>query len=186
MTINERFDWIIKILFKGNKRAFAKAVGISPTVVENIVGTRKGNPSYEVLCKVCANTNISAEWILFGDESSSFSDIFTFRKELELTAPYINEDGSEGEMKTFFEIRPSEAEPQPRQVDNPDLVEHLTAQLKDKEVQIGSLHEKIGRLKERNEQLERENEELQTASNVNLSPQDAKKVFSHSPETQQV
>ena len=49
------------MLFQGNKRAFAKAVGISPTVVENIVGTRKGKPSYDVLEKVCSNANISAE-----------------------------------------------------------------------------------------------------------------------------
>ena len=186
MTINERFEWIIQILFKGNKRAFAKAVGISPTVVENIVGTRKGNPSYDVLCKVCANTNISAEWILFGDETSRFSDIFTFRKELEIPAPYLNEDGSEGEMKTFFEIRHSEAEPQPRQVDNSDLVEHLTAQLKDKEDQIGSLHEKLGRLKERNEQLQKEKQQLEMELSRGISPQEAARVFTHTPEPQKV
>ena len=66
MTINERFETIIQVLFQGNKRAFAKAVGISPTVVENVVGARKGKPSYDVLEKVCANANISAEWLLFG------------------------------------------------------------------------------------------------------------------------
>ena len=42
MTINERFEAIIQVLFAGNKRAFALHVGISPTVVENVVGTRKG------------------------------------------------------------------------------------------------------------------------------------------------
>lgn len=67
MDINERFEIIIKEVFNNNKRAFAKAVGISPTVVENVVGTRKGKPSYDVLAKVCANANISAGWLLFGE-----------------------------------------------------------------------------------------------------------------------
>lgn len=66
MTINERFQTIIECLYNGNKRAFATAVGISPTVVENVVGTRKGKPSYEVLVKVCANANISEAWLISG------------------------------------------------------------------------------------------------------------------------
>ena len=66
MTINARFEEIINSLYKGNKRAFAQSVGISATVVENVVGTRKGKPSYDVLEKVCANANISAEWLLTG------------------------------------------------------------------------------------------------------------------------
>lgn len=65
MTINERFDKVIKELYKGNKRAFAITVGVAPTVIENIVGTRKGNPSFEVLYKTLyANANISAEWLI--------------------------------------------------------------------------------------------------------------------------
>lgn len=51
MTVNERFETIIRVLFGGNKRAFALHVGISPTVVENVVGTRKGKPSFDVLEK---------------------------------------------------------------------------------------------------------------------------------------
>ena len=66
MTINERFEEVIKTLYRGNKRAFAQSIGVSATVVENVVGTRKGKPSYDVLEKVCANANISAEWLLTG------------------------------------------------------------------------------------------------------------------------
>lgn len=64
MTINERFQHIINSMYNGNKRAFSNAVGISPTVTENIVGSRQGKPSYEILCKVCANANISEQWLL--------------------------------------------------------------------------------------------------------------------------
>ena len=67
--INGRFAEIINRLYVGNKRAFAQQVGISPTVIENVVGTRQGKPSYDVLEKVCANANISAEWLLSGKGS---------------------------------------------------------------------------------------------------------------------
>ena len=49
MTINERMNHIIKELYGGNKRAFANAIGVSATVIENVVGTRQGKPSYDVL-----------------------------------------------------------------------------------------------------------------------------------------
>ena len=75
MTINERFETIIEVLFRGNKRAFAKAVGISPTVVENVVGARQGKPSYDVIEKVCANANISAEWLIMG-KGNLVTDMF--------------------------------------------------------------------------------------------------------------
>ncbi|MDE6695525.1 MAG: hypothetical protein K2K25_01460 [Muribaculaceae bacterium] len=98
MNINERIDTIINVLFRGNKRAFAKAVGISPSVVENIVGSRKGKPSYDVLTKICANANISAEWLLLGTGEEQVMDMFNIRKDLTLSAPIITEDGKE----TFF------------------------------------------------------------------------------------
>ncbi len=166
MTINERFEWIIKILFRGNKRAFAKAVGISPTVVENVVGVRKGKPSYDVLFKVCANANISAEWLFFGEESDPPMEMFNIRKEIELTAPYTDDDGTEKEMKTTFEIGRTDTKQQSTKTNNTDLIQHLTAQLKEKEVEIGYLHEDIGMLKERIRQLEQRLEK--TACSVSI------------------
>jgi len=64
MTINERFKEVIKSLYNGNKRAFSLRIGVSPTVVENVVGTRNGNPSFEVIYKVCANANINPAWLI--------------------------------------------------------------------------------------------------------------------------
>lgn len=64
MTINERFEKIINDIYSGNKRSFSLSVGISPTVVENIVGQRRGKPSYDVIEKVCANANINPEWLI--------------------------------------------------------------------------------------------------------------------------
>jgi len=65
MTINQRFKKVIDELYNGNKSAFAKSVGVAPTVIENIVGTRQGNPSFEVIQKTLfANANISADWLI--------------------------------------------------------------------------------------------------------------------------
>lgn len=70
MTINERFKFLINELYLNNKRSFAIAIGVNPTVIENIVGKRGGNPSFEVVQKVLsANANISADWLLTGSGS---------------------------------------------------------------------------------------------------------------------
>lgn len=65
-SIQQRFLLIINELYGGNKRAFARAAGIRATVVENVVGARQGKPSFDVMQRICANANISAEWLLSG------------------------------------------------------------------------------------------------------------------------
>ena len=67
--INGRFVTIISILYGGNKRAFANAIDISPSVIENITGTRLGKPSFDVLRAVVECTEISAHWLLTGEGS---------------------------------------------------------------------------------------------------------------------
>lgn len=67
MTINERFEKIIRLIYAGNKSAFAKAIGVTPSVVENIVGKRQGNPSFDVLEKVSAIAQINIEWLITGE-----------------------------------------------------------------------------------------------------------------------
>lgn len=57
---------IIKELYGNNQSSFAKAVGVTPTVIANVVGTRRGKPSFDVMEKVCANANISPDWLLTG------------------------------------------------------------------------------------------------------------------------
>lgn len=66
MTINDRFEAIICDLYGGNNAAFAKAIGVAPTVIQNVIGKRKGKPSFDVLAKVCALANINAEWVMTG------------------------------------------------------------------------------------------------------------------------
>lgn len=67
MSINERFELIINEKYAGNQSFFARMIGVAPTVIANVVGSRKGKPSYDVLEKVCANANISPQWLLTGE-----------------------------------------------------------------------------------------------------------------------
>lgn len=72
----------------GNKREFSIKVGISPTVIENVVGSRKGNPSFEVLNKILyAFENINPDWLLTGSGSM-------LRIQEEKTAPVSCSDAS--------------------------------------------------------------------------------------------
>lgn len=95
MTINERFKEIIKTLYNGNKRAFSMKIGVSPTVIENVVGVRNGNPSYEVLHKVCANANINPTWLIL-----EIGDMEMNQKTDMLMEP----------LETYHKITPEEAQ----------------------------------------------------------------------------
>lgn len=82
MTINERFGKIIRVLYGGNKSAFASAIGVAPSVVDNIVGRRQGKPSFEVIEKVSALAEVNTEWLITGK-----GDGFDFRSEEEKAQP---------------------------------------------------------------------------------------------------
>lgn len=73
-TINERFGKIIKILFGGNKSAFASAIGVAPSVIDNITGKRQGKPSFDVVEKVSALAEVNTDWLITGK-----GDAFDFR-----------------------------------------------------------------------------------------------------------
>lgn len=77
MNINQRLEEVIKTLFQGNKRAFARTIGVAPTVIENVVGARQGKPSFDVLEKICSNANISADWLLTGRGEMLSSSVAT-------------------------------------------------------------------------------------------------------------
>ncbi|MDE6125969.1 MAG: hypothetical protein K2G30_03345 [Muribaculaceae bacterium] len=66
MNINSRLSKLIRLLYGGNKSAFSAAIGVSPSVVENIVGKRQGKPSFEVLEKISAIAEINIEWLITG------------------------------------------------------------------------------------------------------------------------
>lgn len=66
MDINERLQTIIDKLYNGKQSRLADAIGVAPSVIANVVGKRQGKPSFEILKKICANANISADWLISG------------------------------------------------------------------------------------------------------------------------
>lgn len=130
MSINERFGKIIRILYDGNKRAFATDVGIAPTVVENIVGKRQGKPSFDVIEKVCALANVNTEWVITG------------RGE-----PF---DFSNSENKTT-----DEQDATPVTAKHGDMVDKLLAVIQEKDKIIREQAEEIGQLREHISMMER-------------------------------
>lgn len=73
--INERMQKLINTVSKGNKRAFSNLVGVTPTVIENIVGTRQGKPGYDLLEKIAfAIENLNLDWLLTGRGTMFNSD----------------------------------------------------------------------------------------------------------------
>jgi transcriptional regulator with XRE-family HTH domain len=68
MCINKRIKFLVDNLAKGNKRRFAKSIGVPSTTISGIVGSRGSDPSYSTLKKI-TNTypEISLNWLLNGE-----------------------------------------------------------------------------------------------------------------------
>lgn len=65
--INSRISLLIAKISNGNKRQFSLLIGVSATVIENIVGSRLGKPSFDVLEKIIyAIENINVDWLITG------------------------------------------------------------------------------------------------------------------------
>ncbi|MDN4754540.1 S24 family peptidase [Porphyromonadaceae bacterium W3.11] len=66
-TINERVQLLIDTFYNGSQKDFASAVGTSTSVINGIVGKRGSSPSFEVLSKIYATVDISADWLISGN-----------------------------------------------------------------------------------------------------------------------
>lgn len=130
MTINERFSKIIRILYGGNKSAFANAIGVTPSVVDNIVGKRQGKPSFDVVEKVSALAEVNIKWLITGrGEPFDFSD-------------------SENTPTDEQDATPATAK-------HGDMVDKLFAVIQEKDKIIREQAEEIGQLRERISVMER-------------------------------
>ena len=102
MNINERFEAIIKELYANNQSSFAKAIGVNPTVIANVIGARRGKPSFDVMERICANANISPEWLLTGrGEMLKSSTSETVMPDLQ-PEPTLTNDPTEG--TPYFDV----------------------------------------------------------------------------------
>lgn len=81
--ISDRIEALITHFCNGNKSLFAQQIGVRPSVIGNITGERKGNPSFEVVQKILdAFASINPDWFIFdkgemlrADESKSLASV---------------------------------------------------------------------------------------------------------------
>lgn len=120
--VNDRIEQLIEYFCEGNKSLFAKKIGVAPSVIGNITGERKGNPSFEVTQKILdAFVTVDPDWFIHGtgsmlrsdqstlQNSASISDnsfVYRLYKDLEAKADRLLEEN--GALK--HEVRRLEAD----------------------------------------------------------------------------
>lgn len=68
-TINDRIEMLINERCDGNKAAFAKAIGLSPTGLSNYTGKiRRSKPGIDMFEKIVTTFNVDPMWLLTGQE----------------------------------------------------------------------------------------------------------------------
>lgn len=139
MTINERFDMIITDLYGGNKSAFAAAIGVTPSVIDNIVGRRQGKPSFDVVEKVSALAEVNIQWLITGK-----GEAFIFG-----TA----DEHAQGQQSTGFELKLL------------DMVYQKDAIIRQQAEEIGQLREQVRQLTQR---LEKTAGDVSTGDTANV------------------
>lgn len=73
MSVNDRVKKLIDLETGGNKRAFATRIGVTASVIENIVGKRKSTPSYTIIEKISKIEKLNLNWLIKG-EGEVYSD----------------------------------------------------------------------------------------------------------------
>lgn len=67
--INDRILQLIEIKSNGNKRAFAQRVGVAASSIDNVVGSRKSKPNFDLLEKILSSfEDVDANWLMLGKE----------------------------------------------------------------------------------------------------------------------
>ncbi len=61
---------IVSEKFNGNKAAFAKALGLPPTMMSTYLGKRRSVPSAELAAKIVLATDVDAKWLLTGKSAT--------------------------------------------------------------------------------------------------------------------
>ncbi|SDC53872.1 hypothetical protein [Williamwhitmania taraxaci] len=134
MTIQDRFRLIINDLYSGNKRAFAKSIGVAATVIENVVGSRKGNPSFEVIQKIIfANANIDPRWLLTGEGKMLFGIV--------ASESSVNTNESSNKQNIVYK----------------ELLADREKKIEEKEAELREAYKEIGRLESTIDQLKKDN-----------------------------
>lgn len=70
-TVNDRIEMLVNKYFDGNKTAFAKAIGLPPTMISSYLGQqRRSKPSIDMIAKIITKFDVDARWLITGDEKA--------------------------------------------------------------------------------------------------------------------
>lgn len=90
-TINNRMGMLVNERFKGNKAAFAKAIGMAPTGLSNYLGNkRRSKPSVDMIVKIVTKLDVDAYWLLTGEKKQQTSVVGHHNQ--------VNGDGAQGNI----------------------------------------------------------------------------------------
>ena len=68
MSIQDRYRQLIEIHTNGNVAAFAKKIGVAKSNIQNMIGSRGSNPSFEVICQTLITfESLNARWLITGE-----------------------------------------------------------------------------------------------------------------------
>ena len=142
--INERMQELINVVSKGNKRAFANLVGVTPTVLENIVGTRKGKPGYDLLEKISfAIENINLDWLFTGRGSMLYTPQSPEGMKPE-PSPLISPPSKPDESILYNMYKDEKAEKEKIRLEKESEIKELNAKMLTMSEEIGKLKAQLG------------------------------------------
>lgn len=140
--VNDRIEALIVHFSNGNKSLFSKEIGVSPSVIGNITGERKGNPSFEVVQKILdAFASISPDWLMFGRGSM-------LREEQPVAqvtaAPVISDSGEASVYYRMYKEKDEEVKAQAEEIGRlkqqlEGLVNHPRSDMPSQEDSTGSI-----------------------------------------------
>lgn len=65
MSIDKRIEKLIGHV--GNKSAFSRAIGVRPSVIQNITGQKQSKPGFILIQKILTKfENLNADWLILG------------------------------------------------------------------------------------------------------------------------
>ncbi|GEM_PF-534207 len=158
--ISARVDQMINLLHTNpNKLANALGYGRAQTIYDILNG--KAAPSYDFFKRFLASgyaAFISLRWLISGEGNPIIEETY-YQSDLPIIKGEMIREEANRKLEEIRKIKNGQqynAEYSAITQPSNDLILHLETRLKDKDTQIGNLHEEIGRLKERIAQLERE------------------------------
>lgn len=106
-TINDRMQMLVDKHFKGNKSAFAKAIGFAPASMSSYLGKqRRSKPSVDMIASIVSVLDVDARWLLTGKETmkeiyESHGDYSPVSNREDI-AVVVNESNNESKLFTML------------------------------------------------------------------------------------